>query len=119
VFNGGSQQRAFCHVLDTVDSLVTVMDCGCTAEIFNTGNAGNHIAIGDLAHWIRDLAGSNSPVVYREGAEVFGQLYVESFNKLPNTTKIEAWTDWRPMRSLPQVLTDVHEAMTRDKRMAC
>jgi UDP-glucose 4-epimerase len=118
IFDGGAQERAFCHVLDTVDSLVTVMDSGCSAETFNTGNADNRIEIGALAQWIRDLTGSDSPIVHRDGTDVFGPLYAESFNKLPNIAKIKARTGWRPVRPLAQMLSDVHESMSRARSVA-
>lgn len=112
VFEGGEQSRAFCHVLDMVDSFVAVMESPYTAETFNSGNAANSIEIGRLAAQIRDLTGSSSPIDYLDGAEVFGPLYVESFDKTPNTAKIEAMVGWQPTRSLDQVLADVHESMT-------
>lgn len=110
VFDGGTQTRAFCHVIDTADSLIAVMNSRWSGEVFNSGNAGNRTSIGALARDVRDLAGSSSPIVQRNGTEVFGPLYAESFDKIPNTAKIETMTDWRPARALDRVLGDVHNA---------
>jgi nucleoside-diphosphate-sugar epimerase len=112
VFDGGRQHRAFCHVLDTVESLIAVMDSDATGEIFNSGNRANATTIGALAERVLAVVGGPSEIVHCDGREVFGPLYAESFEKVPNTAKINRCLGWAASRSLDQVLGDVHRSLT-------
>ena len=113
VFGSGEQVRCFGHVADTVASLLTVQRCGQRGQIFNSGNRQNRITINELAHRVRALCKSSSEMVHVDPRTVYGGLYAEAFDKVPDTTKLEAMTGWHPRRSMDEILRDVYRHFTQ------
>lgn len=95
VFGDGSQARAFTHVLDVVDSLVTVIRSSCNGEVFNVGNANNVVTVKELAHLVKQVTESTSEILYVDPKTIFGPLYEEAFDKLPDASKIREVVGWR------------------------
>jgi dTDP-glucose 4,6-dehydratase len=64
VYGDGSQTRSFCYVDDLVEGLTRLL---WSDEVYpvNLGNP-SEMTIQDFAVKIRDLAGTNSKIVYRE-----------------------------------------------------
>lgn len=60
---GGAQTRSFCYIDDLVDGVVQIaMDDTAAGEVFNLGNP-NEISIAGLAHAIKAIVESSSPVI--------------------------------------------------------
>jgi UDP-glucose 4-epimerase len=102
----GEQTRCFCHVLDTVEALVALMERGGSGEIYNVGSE-ERIAIGSLAHRILELTGSSSPIEHVPYEDVYGIGIEDMLHRIPSTAKVREATGWRPQRTLEDILADV------------
>jgi len=109
VFGSGTQQRAFTHVLDIVDGILKIARSEEKNEIWNIGNIENMITIGDLAHLVKNKVKSESEIDYVNPKEIFGKLYAEAFDKLPNIGKIQERLKWAPQFDLMKIVTDTIE----------
>jgi UDP-glucose 4-epimerase len=109
VFGTGEQLRCFCHVADTVDAIVRLLDHpDSPGEPFNIG-AAHEISINDLASMVIERTGSGSSVVHIPYEVAYEEGFEDMERRVPDTTKLEALTDWRPTRSLEQTIDDVIE----------
>jgi UDP-glucose 4-epimerase len=109
VFGTGEQLRCFCHVSDTVDAIVRLLDHpDSPGEPFNIG-AAHEISINDLASMVIERTGSGSSVVHIPYEVAYEEGFEDMERRVPDTTKLEALTDWRPTRSLEQTIDDVIE----------
>ncbi|MFB6345526.1 MAG: NAD-dependent epimerase/dehydratase family protein [bacterium] len=52
----GEQTRAFCHIDDAVEGIITVLENGDDQEIYNIGTE-NEVTIGELAHKVAEIFG--------------------------------------------------------------
>ena len=73
--------------------------------IVNLGNPANAISVLDLAHRIKRLTGSASPIVHVDGKTIHGELYEEaaSVDKLP-VLDAAAAAGWRPEVGLDELI---------------
>src|SRR3981189_1865740 len=64
VYGTGQQSRCFCDVRDSVEAILRLVATGtAVGEVVNVGN--NHeVTIEDLAHRVKEQAGSSSPIVF-------------------------------------------------------
>ena len=109
VYGDGEQRRCFCHVLDTVGAIVALLDHpGSVGDVFNVGSP-NETTINDLAQTVIDLTGSASPVVHIPYSEAYPRGFEEMDRRIPDTTKLETLTGWKPARALRQSVLDVIE----------
>lgn len=109
VFGDGSQRRAFAHVRDIVSGIILIASSELENEIWNLGNPSNSTAILALAHKIVLAVGSKSPVRCTNPCDIYGELYAEAFDKIPNIEKIQTLLSWQPKFSLDTIISDVIE----------
>jgi UDP-glucose 4-epimerase len=107
VFYDGLQKRSFCHVQDLVRALVQIQESNKDHDVFNVGNDSNITTIKNLAHQIINLTSSNSSVVHIDPTALYGKLYVEAFDKIPNVQKISSMIGWKPQIALDNALERV------------
>jgi UDP-glucose 4-epimerase len=109
IYGDGTQSRCFCHVHDTVDALVALLDHpGSVGDVFNIG-AQNETTINDLARLVLDLTRSESDMVHIPYDVVYEEGFEDMHRRVPDIGKIERATGWSPSRSLEQIVTDVLE----------
>jgi UDP-glucose 4-epimerase len=114
IFGDGEQTRCFCHVDDTVRALVALMDARETSgEIYNVGST-NRIKIIDLAEKVRQATGSSSELEFVPFDKVYGQGIEDLLHRIPSIAKVAAAVDWRPERTLDDILADVIDAKRSD-----
>ncbi len=108
VYGDGMQSRCFCNVLDAARAIAGLAYApGAVGQVFNIGST-EEITILDLAHWVRALAGSNSPIELVPYGEAFADAGFEDMQRrVPDTTKIEAAIGWRPEHGLDATLRQV------------
>ncbi|MBV9492398.1 MAG: SDR family oxidoreductase [Verrucomicrobia bacterium] len=63
VFGDGSQTRSFCYVSDLIDGIFRLAKCDYHSPV-NIGNP-QEMTIRQFAEKIREITGSNSPIVYK------------------------------------------------------
>jgi UDP-glucose 4-epimerase len=107
VYGDGTQSRCFCHVLDTVEGLVRLLDTeGAVGDVFNVGSQ-NEISIRALAELVAELTGSSSKVRFVPYEEAYEPGFEDMERRLPDINKITALTGWAPTRSLNEIVRDV------------
>jgi UDP-glucose 4-epimerase len=107
VHGDGTQTRSFCHVADTVRALTGLMDArALSGEIFNVGSS-ERIRILDLAHRVREAAGSDSEIAFVPYDEVYGQGIEDTLHREPVVGKIRAAVGWEPTLELDRIIADV------------
>jgi UDP-glucose 4-epimerase len=113
VYGDGKQSRCFCHVSDSVEAVVGLLDRlpgDADGEIFNIGTE-TEITIYQLAVRIRDRLGSSSEIQRIPYEEAYGPGFEDMHQRQPNTAKIRDFLGWEPTRDLDRIIDDVAEAM--------
>lgn len=106
VFGTGQQVRAFTDVRDIVSGVVAVMRSEHRSRIFNLGNPANELSIMELALRVREVVGSRSPIVNVDPKALFGPLYEEGFDKVPEDTRAREELGWEPRFDLDTTIRD-------------
>jgi UDP-glucose 4-epimerase len=107
VYGDGSHRRCFGYVGDVVWALTRLMAAeDLYGQIFNIGSE-EEISILELAHFVKDRLGSASDIVFIPFEEVFGDLFEESVNRLPDLTRIRTAIGYEPRTTLAQIVDRV------------
>ena len=106
VFGDGQQSRCFCHVADTVDALLRVLDNRrAVGSVFNVGST-EEISILELAKTIVERTGSNSEIRLVPYDEAYQEGFEDMRRRVPDISKIESLTGWQPRHTLEDILAD-------------
>jgi UDP-glucose 4-epimerase len=108
IHGDGTQTRCFCHVQDTIRALAGLMDADVSGEIFNIGST-ERITIDELAQRVIALTESSSEIVRVPYEQVYGLGIEDMLHRQPSIDKISGAIDWRPTRTLDEILVDVVE----------
>jgi len=112
VFGNGSQTRCFIHVSDAVETLIALAEHpDANGEVFNLGST-EEIAILDLAHKIRSLTGSRSPIALIPYEVAYKQGFEDMMRRVPDLEKLHRLLGCRPQRHLDETLRDIIEYQT-------
>jgi UDP-glucose 4-epimerase len=107
VYGDGTQARSFCHVADTVDGLIALLDePRAVGDVFNVG-AQNETTILGLAELVLELTGSSSSIRFLSYEEAYEPGFEDMERRLPHIGKIQELVGWRPSRSLRDIVRDV------------
>jgi UDP-glucose 4-epimerase len=107
IYGDGRQTRCFCHVADVVQALLSLMtEERAYGNVFNVG-ATDEISILDLADLIIDVTSSGSQISLIPYDEAYGEGFEDMYRRVPDTTKVQELIDWRPTRTLEDVIQDV------------
>jgi len=111
IYGDGGQTRCFCHVDDTIRALRDLMtDINRTSGQISNVGARNQISIMDLAHRIKTMTGSTSPIVHVPFDEVYGTGIEDMLHRVPCTDKVRDTIGWEPKHTLDDILSDVIES---------
>ncbi|HVD60953.1 MAG TPA: GDP-mannose 4,6-dehydratase [Gemmatimonadaceae bacterium] len=107
VFGDGRQSRCFCHVDDTVEAVMRLLDSTNTGgEVFNVGST-REITMYDLAQLVRQTVGSDSRIELIPYDKAYAEGFEDMERRVPDTTKLENATGFRPRITLEEIVTDV------------
>ena len=110
VFGDGEQRRCFCHVHDTVEALLSLLDHpDAIGEVFNVG-ASHELTMNDLARRVIDATGASSRIVHIPYDEAYEEGFEDMERRVPDITKITALTGWEPKLDLDRIIGDVIES---------
>jgi UDP-glucose 4-epimerase len=121
VYGDGQQTRCFTNVHDVVHALIALMGtASASGEIFNIGQP-NEIRIVDLARRIIELTESASELKLMpyDAEEAYGERaagYEDMRRRVPDTSKLHAFTGFRPSIGLDQTLREVIDYEMSDLR---
>lgn len=103
----GKQTRCFMHVNDAVDGLMKVITTpAANGEVFNLGNP-QETSIEFLAQKIVDITKSNSRIVYKDYAEIYGTDFEDMDRRVPDISKAWAELCWKPNIDLDTIISDI------------
>jgi UDP-glucose 4-epimerase len=104
VYGDGTQTRAFTYVGDVVRALVGLMsEPAAVGRIFNVGNT-EEISIIDLAHRVRDLTGSRSPIVLVPYDQAYEAGFEDMPRRVPSLDRIRDLIGYEPTLRLDDIL---------------
>jgi UDP-glucose 4-epimerase len=106
VYGDGTAVRAFTHVKDTADGLVKALRRGRPGTIYNIGNPENRTTILELAHRILRLLGRPSRIDFVDPRALWGPLFAEAGDRLPDDTRARRELGWVPRYGLDDVILD-------------
>ena len=106
VFGDGSQKRTFTHVQDIVDAFIMIMNSGVDGRIYNVGNPANIASIEEMAHKIVALCESKSEIKHMDPKTLYGPLYEEAWNKIPDIERISTEIGWAPRWALDDIVRE-------------
>lgn len=102
VYGDGSHRRCFGYVGDVVWALTRLMAAkDLHGQVFNIGSQ-QEISILDLARFVKDRLASTSEIVFIPFKEIFGTLFEESVNRVPDLTRIRAAIGYEPQTTLAE-----------------
>jgi UDP-glucose 4-epimerase len=111
VFGDGTQSRSFTYVGDVVDGLVRLVnEPRAVGGVFNIGNAGE-VSILDLAHRVKALAGSTSPVHLVPYDEAYETGFEDMPRRVPDISKIQHLVGYQPRLTLDEIIQRVIDFM--------
>lgn len=134
VYGDGSQRRCFLHVADAVRALILLAETETSiGEVFNVGST-QEISILELAQKILSLIHrtcsvlpektdpsleypgqtTSGPLVFLPENSLYGGRFEDMYRRLPNISKIQKYTGWKPLYQLDTILRDVLMAMRDD-----
>jgi UDP-glucose 4-epimerase len=113
VFGDGSQLRAFSDVGEIAAGLRATMRVGRPGETYNLGNVANRTTILDLARLVLDVTGSDSGIVFVDGKAIYGPLYEEAHDKVPDARRAAEELGWRPRRTCRDIAESTADYMRR------
>jgi len=118
VYGDGTQSRCFCHVFDTVEGLIRLLDApAAIGDVFNVG-AQNEISIRGLAELVVASTNSTSGIRFVPYEEAYEPGFEDMERRLPDISKIRAVTGWEPIRSLQDIVDDVVDLALRERAAA-
>lgn len=104
VFGDGNQSRCFSSVVDVVRGVMLLADSSdAEGEVFNVGT-GEETTILELAHRIRRMCGSDSPVELVPYEKVYGSSFEDMRRRVPSLEKIRRFVGYQPRVSLDELL---------------
>jgi len=107
VYGTGEQSRCFGHVQDAVEALLRLMASPeAVGEVFNVGST-QEISIRALAERVRDAAGSRSEIRLVPYGEAYAAGFEDMMRRVPDVSKLERVTGFRPSTSLEVIIRDV------------
>lgn len=107
VYGDGSQRRCFLHVADAVEALLALIARDQSiGGVYNVGNE-EEISIGALAEKVIAAAGSKSQIRHIPYESAYEEGFEDMMRRVPDTTKLQQLTGWRPDRDLRRILADV------------
>ena len=107
VYGSGEQSRCFGHVNDAVEALLRLMSTSSAiGEVFNVGST-QEVSVRELAERLRTAAGSRSDIVLIPYSEAYAVGFEDMMRRVPDVSKLERVTGFRPSTSLEVIIRDV------------
>jgi UDP-glucose 4-epimerase len=107
IFGDGKQSRCFGYIADVVEALIGLADCeSAVGNVFNIGNP-TEISIEALAHLVKELSRSSSPITYVPYSEAYSPGFEDMPRRLPDISKIRRFIQWEPKVQLREIIESV------------
>jgi UDP-glucose 4-epimerase len=109
VYGTGTQSRCFGHVKDAVEAMVRLTATPAAyGDVFNVGTT-TEVSMLELAERVRDAAGSASEIRLIPYSEAYAAGFEDMLRRVPDVSKLERLTGFRPQTPLDEIIRDVVE----------
>ncbi len=109
VYGNGQQSRCFGHVQDAIEALLRLVATPAAwGQVFNVGTT-TEVTMLDLARLVRETAGSNSDIRLVPYDEAYPPGFEDMMRRVPDVSRLERVTGYRPRTPLEQIVRDVVE----------
>jgi UDP-glucose 4-epimerase len=107
VHGNGNQSRCFGHVADVVEAMCRLMETPeARGEVFNIGTD-QEVTIHGLAKQVIDAVGSSSEIQFIPYDHVYPEGFEDMLRRLPDVSKLDRVTGFRPRLTLRQIIDDI------------
>jgi UDP-glucose 4-epimerase len=107
VFGDGSQSRCFTDISDVVRALIGLAERPeAVGEVFNVGST-REITILELARKVKELAGSDSEIVFVPYSKAYEEGFEDMQRRVPDIGRIQSLIGYQPTLTLEQTLQRV------------
>jgi UDP-glucose 4-epimerase len=107
IYGDGTQTRCFGWVGDVVGALIKLALLPAAENlVFNIGS-NEEVSINELAHLVKDVTGSNSPLQHIPYEQAYGKDFEEMPRRVPDLTRIRAAIDYAPSKKLREIVEAV------------
>jgi UDP-glucose 4-epimerase len=107
VHGTGEQSRCFGHVHDAVEAILRLMKTpDAFGQVFNVAND-EEVTIRGLAEAVIAATGSQSAIQLIPYSDVYPEGFEDMARRLPDVSKLERFTGFRPRLPLARVISDV------------
>lgn len=104
VYGDGTQTRCFSYVGDVVEGVIRLSEApSAIGQVFNVGSDAETSVL-ELAHAIRAVTGSSSPIQLTPYRDVFGERFQEVQRRVPDLARLEKVVGFRPRTPLAELL---------------
>jgi UDP-glucose 4-epimerase len=116
VFGNGDQTRCFCHVNDTIEALVRLLNTqSAIGEVINIGST-EEISIADLARRVIALLNSKSEVRIVSYSDAYPPGFEDMPRRKPSIEKLRRISSFTPTTPLDATITSVADALKDSTR---
>ena len=113
VYGTGQQSRCFGHVKDAVEGLIRLAQApDAVGQVVNIGSD-EEITIRELAERVKNRAGSASEIVTIPYEEAYAEGFEDMQRRVPDCSKLERLTGFRPRTPLDRIIEDVLDDQRR------
>lgn len=107
VHGTGEQTRCFGHVYDVIEALVLLLKTPqARGEVYNIGTD-QEVSIKSLAERVIAATGSGSQIEFVPYSSVYPVGFEDMMRRLPSVDKLMGAIDFRPMRTLDEIIADI------------
>lgn len=107
IHSDGEQSRCFGWVRDVTSALAKLSEAeGPEGSVFNIGSD-EEITINQLAHLVKEVTGSESPIVHLSYESAYGKDFEDMRRRVPDLRRIRAAIGYTPTRSLREIVEAV------------
>jgi UDP-glucose 4-epimerase len=109
VYGDGRQTRCFCHVTDTVEAMLRLMDSeAAIGEVVNVGR-NEPVSVSALARLVLEMTGSGSAIEFVPYEDAYAPGFEDMRARRPKLAKLEALTGFRAQRNLREIVGELCE----------
>jgi len=115
IYGDGNQTRCFGWVGDVVSALVGLAEVETVDVVFNIGSD-EEVTINQLAAVVKDVTGSDSPIVRVRYEQVYGMHFEDMSRRVPDLSRIRSAIGYIPSKSLRQIVEAVAASLAGRKK---
>lgn len=109
VYGDGKQSRCFAYVKDVVRGIIELSNHpDAIGQVFNVGST-EEIAIEDLAKLVKEIASSDSEIVYIPYDDAYEEGFEDMRKRVPDISKIQKLTGYKPTVNVEGIIKSVIE----------